>query len=180
MNKRKANRILALIFLSALLLTGCGKKAESWAYIHEPEKEIISLYDNGKAVYKGEKYTYTKDDSYITLTDDNNEVTKLRYVMEDDKMILYERSTYEFDGEKNSDGIVGVWKQDNGWSYQFTEDGKFSEENIFFGHYTVDEENSCIRLMYDDPIEDACLYYSLNGDELTVDYPWPMVQTKEF
>ncbi len=40
---------------------------------------------------------------------------------------------------------------DNGWSYQFTENGEFSEENIFHGHYLLDEKNSCIKLMYDDP-----------------------------
>ena len=31
--------------------------------------------------------------------------------------------------------------------------------------------------MYNDPIEDAVLYYSLDGDKLAIEYPWPMVPT---
>ena len=96
--------------------------------------------------------------------------------MENGSMVLYEKSTYTYSEGDPKDGIIGLWTQDNGWSYEFTEDGKFSEENIFFGHYSVDEENKCIRLMYDDPIEDAYLYYTLDGNKLTVDYPWPMVK----
>ena len=205
--KKFKNAFLTITILALLVLpTGCGsKKVESWAYNHEPDKEAIALYSNGKAVYKGEKYTYTKDDSYITLTDKDKKETKLRYVMDGENMTLYEKSTYKLDesadqvnkaeetvnsedadnasaaesgsASKDSD-IVGTWVQDNGWSYVFTPDGEFSEEGIFFGHYSVDEDKSCIRLMYSDPIEDAYLYYTLNGKELTIDYPWPMVKTE--
>ena len=181
MKKLEYYLVTMLALCASLVLFGCGKaaeKTESWAYIHEPSEEILSFYDDGEALYKGEKYSYSKDDSYIMLDDDNGDHLGLRYVMEGDTMLLYEKSTYEYDGQKDTDGIVGVWKQDNGWEYQFTDDGKFSEENIFFGRYTVDEENSCIKLMYDDPIEDAYLYYELDGDELTIDYPWPMVKTE--
>ena len=180
---KKLKYYLVTIFILCLssALFGCGKtaeKTESWAYIHEPGEEILSLYDDGKALYKGEKYSYTKDDSNIDLAADDGEHLDLHYEMEGNQMLLYEKSTYEYSGEKDTDGIVGIWKQDNGWEYQFTEDGKFSEENIFFGRYTVDEENACIKLMYDDPIEDAYLYYELDGDELTIAYPWPMVRTE--
>ncbi len=171
---------LSLLCLSPMLF-GCGKtaeKTESWAYMHEPKEEVLSLYDDGEAIYKGEKYSYTKDDSYISLLDESGAQEKIRYEMEGNTMLLYEESTYEYSGTKTGDGITGIWTQDNGWSYQFTEDGKFSEENIFFGHYTVDEANSCIKLMYDDPIEDAYLYYELDGNKLTVAYPWPMVETQ--
>ncbi len=167
------------IVLTVSILTGCGSKTEHWAYIHEPTEEIIALSDNGKATYKGSKYTYTKDDTYITLKDKSGGEESLRYEMNGDQMTLYEKSTYTRLGKAEGDGIVGVWTQDNGWSYQFTEDGHFSEEDIFFGRYTVDEANSCIRLMYDDPIEDAFLYYTLAGDSLTVAYPWPMVRVEK-
>lgn len=172
------NKALLAVAVSFVLIsvTGCGEKMEKWAYSHDPETEVIAFSDNGKAEYKGETYTYTKDENYISLKDSAGDEEKLRYVMNGEQMTLYEKSTYYFDGEKDTEGIVGTWKQDNGWSYEFTGDGEFSEENIFFGHYTVDEENSCIRLMYNDPIEDAYLYYSLDGDMLTIDYPWPMVK----
>ena len=167
------------IILTVSILSGCGGKTEAWAYTHEPTEQIIALSDNGKATYKGSEYTYTKDDSYITLKDKSGSEESLRYEMNGEQMTLYEKSTYTRQGKAEGDGIVGVWTQDNGWSYQFTEDGSFSEENIFFGHYSVDEAKSCIRLMYDDPIEDAYLYYSLDGDKLTVAYPWPMVRVQK-
>ena len=159
-----------------LALMGCGARTEKWAYIHEPLDAVIALSDNGKATYKGSEYSYTKDESFITLKDNSGEQTSMRYEQDGDKMTLYEESTYDRVGE--GEGIVGDWAQGNGWSYEFTQDGKFSEEDIFFGHYTVDEANSAIKLMYDDPIEDATLYYSLDGDKLTVAYPWPMVRVK--
>lgn len=178
MKKFKKYMMIMAFVMAFTLLGGCGSKgnSEKWAYIHDPGEEVIELSDNGHAEYKGEKYTFTKDDQFITLTAAGGDQMQLRYVMNGDQMTLYEKSTYTFSGEKNTDGIVGVWLQDNGWSYQFTEDGAFSEENIFFGHYTVDEANSCIRLMYSDPIEDAYLYYTLDGNKLTIDYPWPMVK----
>ncbi|WP_141107752.1 hypothetical protein [Butyrivibrio sp. YAB3001] len=164
----------AVLIVSIFSLTGCGKKTESWAYAHEPGEEVLSLYDNGKAFYKGNEYKYTKDDTYITLKD-SNETQSLRYVMQDDKMLLYEKSIYHLESGDLDDGIFGVWTQENGWSYQFSEEGRFSEDNIFFGKYTVDEKEHSIRLMYDDPIEDAYLYYAIDGDSMTIEYPWPMV-----
>ena len=176
MIRYKTALLAAAISFAMVISTGCGAVTEKWAYSHDPETEIIALSDNGKAEYKGEKYTYTKDENFISLKDRSGEEEKLRYVLNGDQMTLYEKSTYHFNGEKDTEGIVGSWIQDNGWSYEFTENGEFSEENIFFGHYTVDEAASCIRLMYDDPIEDAYLYYSLDGNQLTIDYPWPMVK----
>lgn len=158
-----------------LSLSACGGRTEKWAYSHDPLEEVISLSDNGSCTYKGKEYRYTMDGQFINLKAPDGELTSLRYEMSGDTMTLYEESTYSLEGE-DTDSIVGVWKQDNGWSYQFTENGEFSEENIFHGHYLLDEKNSCIKLMYDDPIEDAYLYYVLNGDELTVAYPWPMVR----
>lgn len=173
---RTISTILILMISMLQLLTGCGSKAEKWAYDYAPDKEVISFYDNGKCVYKGDKYTFTRDGSNIRLTDIWGKEQTLRYVNENGSIILYEKSTYTYDGDNSTNGLTGIWKQDNGWSYQFTEDGKFSEENIFFGHYTVDESTHCIKLMYDDPIDDAYLYYSVDGNELTIDYPWPMVK----
>ena len=165
---------IALVFL-VVTLTGCNVTTERWAYNHETDKEILALSSNGKAVFKDEKYKYTKDDSFINLTDKDGNTTSLRYYMDGDAMILYESSTYQYAGEGEPDGVVGIWLQDNNWSYQFNADGKFSEDNIFFGFYSVDEANSSIKLMYDEPLQDAILYYHLNGNELTIEYPWTLV-----
>lgn len=169
----------AVIFLSLLSLSGCGsKKVESWAYDHEPDKEVLAFYSDGKATFKGEDLKYTEDATSINVTGEDNS-TKIHCVKEDDNIILYEKTTYKRMVGSSEDGLVGLWTQGNGWSYEFTAEGKFSEDTFFYGRYSVDEANHCIKLMYDDPIEDAYLYYSLDGDELTVDYPWPMVKTQE-
>ena len=169
--------LLLTCSMMLLLMTGCGKKTESWAYIHEPEKEAMALYDDGKAVYKGDSYSYTRDDNFFHLTK-KGKTLDLRYAKEGDGLLLYEKTAYKPVEGKPHEGIVGSWVQDNGWSYVFTPDGQFSEEDIFFGHYSVDEENACIRLMYDDPIEDAYLYYDLTDEGLVIDYPWPMTKTQ--
>ncbi len=178
--KKKTTFIMSLmLLLLSLFSVGCGSRTENWAYIHDPKATVLSLSGNGKAVYKGISYDYTRDDACITLTDKDGNELELKYISDGDAMTLYEKSTYTYEGEGSPDGIVGVWKQDNGWLYRFTDNGEFSEEDIFSGHYTVDESNSSIKLMYDEPIEDAVLYYELNGSELTIDYPWPMVRTVE-
>ncbi len=178
---RKFTAVLTSLVFTVVLLAGCGSKADSWAYSHEPEKEILSLSDNGKAVYKGSNYAYTKDDSFITLKSDDGTEIKMRYVPNDKdakKMTLYESSEYEFRGEGHPDSVIGVWFQDNGRSnFQFTDKGTFSEDNVFYGHFTVDENEHTIKLMYDEPLEDTILYYTLDNDKLIIDYPWPLVTT---
>ena len=169
---------LAVIFLSLLSLSGCGKKKiDSWAYDHEPDKEILAFYQGDRAVFKGEEYTYREDDTSITILDKNQDMV-VHCAKDGNSIILYEKTSYTRNSGDASNGIVGLWTQDNGWSYEFTDEGRFSEDAIFFGRYSVDEKAQCIRLMYDDPIQDAYLYYSLEGDDLMIDYPWPLVRTK--
>ncbi|MBR5420401.1 MAG: hypothetical protein IK115_04565 [Lachnospiraceae bacterium] len=176
-------RIIAVFLLMTLILTtACADKAERWAYNHEPETEILSLNEgNGTALYKGVKYKYEKTPDRINLKDDKGETLSLRYVAEGDGMILYEASTYIRDGEgsQGPDSIVGDWKQENGWIFRFTAEGGFSEEDMFYGHYSLNEEQHSIKLMYDDPLEDAILYYTLDGDRLTIEYPWPLVRVQK-
>ena len=177
-NSRIFARITALA-AALMLLAGCGAKTENWAYDYEPEKTILSLSDNGKAVYNGESYTYTKDGDILHLKAKDGTVTDVRFVPDGENRILYQRSTYHYDGEGTPEGLTGVWKQDNGWLFEFTADGQFCEEGYFYGRFAVDEDAGIIKLMYSDPIPDAILYYSLNGSDLTVDYPWPLVRTKK-
>ena len=178
---RKISAVLASLVLSALLLSACDNGKVSWAYIHDPETEILSLSENGKAEYKGSNYTYTKDDSFISLKSNDGTEMKMRYVPDaknEGAMTLYETKPYFCKGEGGHSGIVGLWYDENGRSsYEFTDKGTFKEDNIFFGHYSEDEAEGTIKLMYDEPMEDTLLYYSLEGDSLIIDYPWPMVKT---
>ncbi len=168
------------IILMMTFLAGCGTVTERWAYNHEPEKEILALSDNGKAVYKEQKYTYTKDDEYIHLKSSSGEDLDLRYVVDKDELIVYEASTYTLSGEGSDDNeVVGNWVQDNGWVFVFTPEGVFGEDNVFSGHYSVNEDEHSIKLMYEEPLQDAILYYQRTGDELTIEYPWRLVHVQK-
>jgi hypothetical protein len=164
----------------ALMVTGCGKKIESWAYDYEPTEEVAAFYKGGKAVFKGEKYTYVKDDSYITFTG-KDETLKLRYTEDDGQMVLYEKATYVRSAQTPGAELVGAWYSDtvNGWSYEFNDRGEFSEDGIFYGYYSIDEDNQRIMLMYTYPVPNIYIYYEMDGDNLTISYPWTLVPTTQ-
>ena len=70
--------IITVLAASLIMLSGCKDKAEHWAYNHEPDKEVLTLYDNGKAVFEDGDYTYSKDDGFINLTAQDGEVSSHR------------------------------------------------------------------------------------------------------
>ena len=181
MENFKRSFVATVLVIAVFALCACGSKTQSYAYIHDPETEILSLSDNGKAVYKGSNYKYTRDDSFITLKGTDGIEIKMRYFpdeKDESKMVLYEKTSYNYQGEGIPESVKGVWVDDNGRSsFQFTEKGTFSEDNVFYGHYTVDENEKTIKLMYDEPLEDTILYYTLDDGKLVIEYPWPMVIT---
>ena len=186
---KKISRIALGCLLLCLFFAACTKEdpkekekdvpAESWAYNHEPEKEILRLREDGTALFKGTEYSYSKDDQFITMTDDKNQSLKLRYKMTKEGMYLYEQTTYHFNGEGEPEGLLGVWVggPEDRLSYEFTSSGTFREDGYFPGHYLADPEAGTIKLMYNDHFEDTYIYYTLNGKELFVEYPWPLVTT---
>ncbi|MCR5001875.1 MAG: hypothetical protein K6A71_08785 [Lachnospiraceae bacterium] len=171
---------LTTVMAVSFLLTGCGDKAEHWAYNHEPEKDALVLYEDGRATLDGEEYTYTKNDTFISMTDGSGNTVDHRYVADEahDQIYFYKPAVYHREEDGKGGGIVGLWIEENGRNqFQFSKEGTFSEENIFFGNYLIDKQAGTIKLMYTDPIEDTLLYYSQDGDELKIEYPWPMVRT---
>ena len=178
--KRLRIPVLAAVMVFSVMFAGCGGKTEHWAYNHEPDKDALVLYDNGKATLDGQEYKYTRDDTFISMTDASGNTVDHRYVNDEahEQIYFYKPSLYHRDEKEGGAGIIGLWTEENGRNiFQFTKEGTFSEENIFFGHYLVDKQAGTIKLMYDDPIEDTIIYYSLDGDDLKIDYPWPMVKT---
>ena len=196
---RKQNILIILIcvLLSAvLMLGGCTKENEkstapsntvghellaSWAYIHEPETEILSFMTDGIAFYHGREYSYSQDGDFLTLTDENGTETTLRFVqVREGKMLLYERTEYHYAGTSKPDGIIGYWLggPEDRLSYEFTTKGTYLEDGTFPGYYSENPESGTIKLMYNDHFEDTLIYYSVDGDHLTIDYPWPMVKTE--
>lgn len=181
MNKRKFVSLLLIVSILSLCLIGCGKKSDSkqvgkWAYIHDTETAVLILKEDCSAIFKGKSYSFEDDGSYLTLKASNEEL-KMKYEMVNGDMYLYETNVYTYVGDGTPDGLVGVWRNaPNKWEFEFTDKGTFKEDTYFPGYYTVNEENSSIKLVYNDHFEDTIILYSINGNELTIQYPWRMVR----
>ena len=52
------------------------------------------------------------------------------------------------------------------------------EDGLFVGDYFLEGDGK-VRLDYYDDVPDSVLYYSIQGDEMTIEYPWDMVPTKK-
>ena len=190
--------VLMLLLVSSLsVLYGCSKESselESWAYIYDKATEILRLnsdgtasyelkvYEDGKQVKKKQEYSsYIKDDSFITLKDENGGELKIRYIKTDTGIDLYEKTEYTAILRKSENGIAGVWadKNNSDYFYEFTEEGTFNEDGYFTGIYSLDEKEGIINLTYDGNSSKAVLYYTILGDSVFIEYPWPMVRTEK-
>lgn len=177
-------QLAGLLLLGMLFVAGCGKTNSNvgelkgnWGYIHEPETTVLSVKENGKTVFEGKNYTIDVAEDFITLSS-SGESEKMRYVLDKDGLLLYKNTVYYLEGD-SSDGIVGRWVGENGkWSFEFTENGTFQEDGYFPGYYAVDENSGVIKLMYNDHFEDTVCYYVVEGNKLTLQYPWRMVKSK--
>ena len=150
-----------------------------WAYIHDPDTPALIIKANGKAELDGKKYTYTNTDEYIEMTDKKGTSEKFRYKFEKDGLYFYKNCIYVFCGEDEPTDIVGQWKcEDNNWSFEFTANGTFNEDGFFPGYYSLNQDSSEFTLIYNDHFEDTTCYYSIEGNELHVSYPWLMVRIK--
>lgn len=185
--KMRKVRFLALTLAASILalsFAGCGYEDKGdglsgkWAYIHEPEKTAFKVdAEKHTAVLDGEKYSCEYDSEFITLTDKKGNVLNMRYEKDDEDILLYKIQTYTYEGTPTPGSLFGVWSDPaNAWSFEFTEDGTFREDGYFPGYFFADEEEGVIKLAYNDHFEDVYLYYTIDGDKLTVLYPWRMVR----
>ncbi len=185
--KGKVNFIvLAIVF--TLCMTGCGKEAiqqnaeetallGKWCYVHDTSETVAKFSEDGSAEFEGEEYQYTCDGEFINLTDENGTVTKLRYLPEGEGMYVYLQSVYTRQMGADDAGIVGVWLcEDKGWTFEFTSNGTFMEDGVSTGYYTVDEETQTIKLVYETALADTVFYFTLTGNELSIEYPWLMIK----
>ena len=184
MKINKSVFLVLMICMLVSLMAGCsGSKGPldgEWAYIHDTDKAALILESGGKASLDGVKYSdCTYDDAVITLTDSQSNVKKLRYVVTEKGILLYKATDYVRSDADSSSDIVGEWKDtpDN-WSYEFTAEGTFVEDGFFSGTYKVNEAEGTITLTYNEDTDETVIYYSVSGDTLTIEYPWPMVKIK--
>jgi hypothetical protein len=181
------------VVLVLLSMTACGKIKNatalsnealgicgSWAYIHDKETAIAVFREDGTAQYEGKDYSFECDSQFIKLKDKDGETTQLRYTLDDEGIYLYSNNTYTFSGDGEPDGLVGKWScAEKNWSYTFTEEGTFLEDGYFPGEYTVDNENSTFKLVYNDQFEDTVCYFRLEENKLHIEYPWRMVKKSD-
>lgn len=180
MKKIKIISIILCIAAMLLVFAGCGaskgRLEGKWAYIHD-DKNPVLVITGDKATYEGEQYTCTVGESSITLKSGETEIV-IPYIEDGKDLLIYKTTTYKYQGKNQPEGIVGQWKADNNWEFEFTDEGTFKEDGYFPGYYVVDEDTSSFKLIYNDHFEDTVCYYSINGDELTIQYPWKMVLVK--
>ena len=179
MKKFKRLIALALMMVMCFSMIGCGEKDAffgKWAYNHDTATEIIQFKADGKLTYKGTNYFYTDNNGVFELTSSSGNLN-LRYVLDGETLYLYEPMTYHYQGEGEADGIIGYWLADNGRSnYEFTTEGTFREDSYIPGHYLLNEEEHSIKCVYNDHYVDTVIYYTLDGNTLTVEYPWALVR----
>lgn len=187
----KIKSIVCFVLISltlAVCATGCKKSdiqqndyekklLGKWAYVHDTKETVAEFKKDGSAKFEGEKYQYTCDEQFISLTDDKEETKKLRYQFDGEKVYVYIQSTYTRQPQIPGDTIVGLWKcEEKGWTFEFSNKGTFMEDGALTGYYTVDEEAGTVKLVYGEALEDTVFYYSLDGDELHIEYPWLMLR----
>lgn len=176
--------------LMLVLISACGKNEKetvisdkaleicgSWAYIHDKDTAIAVFRKDGTAKYESKEYSFECDSQFIKLKDKAGETIQLRYVIDDEGMYLYSQNTYTFCGEGEPENLVGEWTcAEKNWSYAFTQTGTFMEDGYFPGYYTVDDENSTFKLVYNDHFDDTVCYFRLEENKLHIEYPWLMVR----
>ncbi len=187
MRKKRHITILASLLMAMSLLAGCAdsklntaadKIVGEWGYIHAPEQTVLSLEKDGGAAYQDKVYTYTYDDTFISLTGEEN--LRLRYKAEKDYLDVYVTTVYTYVGDGEPDGIAGTWRcEEKNFQFDFTADGTFREDTYFPGYYTIDKEQGTIKLVYNDQFEDTLVYYQVDGKTLTLEYPWRMIKVAE-
>jgi hypothetical protein len=193
MKTTKFLQFFLTVVLILLLMTACGKNKNdtalsnealgicgNWAYIHDKETAVAVFGEDGSAEYEGKDYTFECDSQFINLRNKDDETIQLRYELDNEGMYLYSNNTYTFCGEGEPDGLVGEWScAEKNWSYIFTEAGTFMEDGFFPGYYTVDDENSTFKLVYNDQFEDTVCYFRLAENMLHIEYPWQMVKISD-
>ena len=168
---------LLILAIGLFVITGCSKYAGKWAYNHDPETVILELDQKGNAIYKGQKYKYKEKEPFFELKDENGNVINLRFRKEDGKLYIYEKSVYDYQGNGHAERLPGYWKSGNS-SFEFTPEGKFMEDGVFTGVYSVDPENMTFTLKYNESFADTECYYSIENDQLRLEYPWCLVKAK--
>ncbi|MBR6020450.1 MAG: hypothetical protein IK055_09585 [Lachnospiraceae bacterium] len=190
MDRRKMLLLLCLVLMACAVLVACDdddrKAKERWAFNHETDKAVLTVYEDGSAEFQGKEYTkYEVGDKVIKMTAKDGSVDEFRYYDDEKYRYIYLTSTYDFyesDTFAGYDGstLVGAWtKGEDKESFQFTPNGTFLEDGYWAGYYFPHDDGS-IKLVYDNQVfDDTTIYYTIKDKKLTIEYPWLMIKMPE-
>lgn len=167
---------LALSFTSVIFAEGTSLTGE-WVFTDIPENSVMTLNDDGSAVYGGQDLVWEDQNDALLLTDAAGGSLRLPYTCTEKGITVWLPSLFERISEIGGEGeIIGTWKAqgESMSSFVFMEDGKFLEDGVFAGNYTHDAENARITLKYQDPFADTDIYYAFADGMLAVYYPWAL------
>ena len=175
----------AVLMMAAMMLSlaavaeGCPLIGE-WAFAYKPEETVLSVREDGQAVYQQKNWQWTDDGTFLHLADGNGGELLLRYVVSEKLTAIYPRTVYHRGAQvEDQGGLIGVWKADEseGTSFVFTPSGFFMEDSSFGGTFTADNPAGTFLLHYGEVFSDTLCYYSIQDDaRLEVEYPWPIVR----
>jgi len=179
---RRCATSICISILITLSMTGCSSSASAktpydgeWAYIHDDATVAVAIKGD-KANVDGTECTTTLYGEVLKLQADDGTVYEIGPSDEEDQIILYKFTKYEYQGEGEPDGLIGDWKSAENWEFEFTDDGTFKEDGYFPGYFTDNKEDGTFKLVYNDHFVDTVCKYSIDGNVLTVEYPWPLVK----
>lgn len=172
--------LLFLLFVSALAEGKETALVGEWVCRDETKITVITLNENGSAVYGGLALSWRNADGALLLTDGTGETIRIIYEETENGLTAWLPTRFTRISEIGKGGeITGTWKADgkSDSSFVFTEDSRFLEDGVFTGSFVQDSESGKITLKYVmGMFEDTVIYYSFDGDAMVISYPWQLVR----
>ena len=184
----KFRRMLFLLILVGCVSVAAGCPAEEtcpllgdWAFDYEPSASVLTVKEDGTALWNGADCTWEDDGTFLLLKDQAGELISLRYLADEGRVRIFLTGSYTRTAKDKDEEIFGAWKKDGsyGSSFVFEKDMRFMEDGAFVGTFAVDDEAGTFTLKYQPSIfEDTTCYFTWEGDHMTVEYPWTIVSTQ--
>ncbi len=175
--------VLAILLCAALTVSAAaeGFPAGDWAFGSDPGTSVLRLNEDGTAVYQNTEYTFEDDGEVLSLKDAEGEVLRLRYRVTEKNKWLYVTMNYTRKEGTTGEDLQGVWNLDGSEKafFEFSAKNTFLEDGVFTGTYKVDYENHSFTLIYPMLFDDTVCYFTIDGQHMTVEYPWSVVETQE-
>ena len=178
--------LLLLMLAGCVFIAAAGGAGEAcpllgdWAFNYEPAVSVLTVAEDGTAVWNGAECTWEDDGTFLTLTGEEETVT-LRYLADEEKVLLFLPASYTRTAKDRDDEIFGAWIQDGASrsSFVFDKSMQFLEDETFVGYFEVDDEAGTFTLRYQPSyFDDTTCYFVRDGDHMTVEYPWTIVETQ--